>query len=286
MKIIETIAEMRQFVREQRGAGKTIGFVPTMGALHQGHQELFHKAGERCDIVVASIFVNPMQFGVNEDLAAYPRDSEGDARKAAAVGVAALFLPRVEEMYPTGYATQVDVLGITDLLCGKSRPGHFRGVATVVTKLFNIVQPDVAFFGQKDAQQVLVLKRMAADLNMALEIEVVPIVREADGLALSSRNAYLNAKERQAALSLSRSLALAKQEFAAGRRSVQELKQLILEELSKETLAVIDYVEVYSYPDLAKTETVAGQAIVALAVRFGATRLIDNLILGGTEGCY
>ncbi len=286
MKSMETIAEMRAYLKEQRKEGKSIGFVPTMGALHQGHQALFRKAGERCDIVVASVFVNPMQFGVNEDLAAYPRDSEGDARKAAEAGVAALFRPRVEEMYPSGYATQVDVIGITDRLCGKSRPGHFRGVATVVTKLFNIVQPDVAFFGQKDAQQVLVLQRMAADLNMALEIEVVPIVREADGLALSSRNAYLNAKERRAALSLSRSLALAKREFAAGRRSVQELKQLILAELSKEPLAVIDYVEVYSYPNLAATETVAGQALVALAVRFGATRLIDNLILGGTEACY
>lgn len=285
MKIIETVAAMRAFVNEQRDAGKTIGFVPTMGALHQGHQSLLRKAAERCDVVIASVFVNPLQFGANEDLSSYPRDIGGDAEKAAAAGAAAIFHPQVSEMYPHGYASHVDVWGITDKLCGKSRVGHFRGVATVVAKLFNIVQPDVAFFGQKDAQQVLVLRRMVEDLNMTVEIAMAPIVREADGLAMSSRNVYLQPAERKAATVLSRSLSIAQDAFARGERNAAALKSLIQAAISTEELAEIDYVEVHSYPDLAEVDTIKSAALAAVAVRFGGTRLIDNTLLEGERTC-
>lgn len=278
MKIIETVREMREFIAGQRKAGKTIGLTPTMGALHQGHLTLMRTAKAECDIVVASIFVNPTQFGPSEDLESYPRDLAGDAAKAESVGVDAIFHPQPAEMYPTGYATFVNVEGITDKLCGKSRPGHFRGVATVVSKLFNIVEPDIAFFGQKDAQQVAVLKRMVRDLNIPVKIEVVPIVREADGLALSSRNTYLSKEERLAALVLSRSLRLAVQAFENGERNAAVLKSLVQAAIQREQLANIEYVELYSYPDLLDINELTGEAILALAVRFGATRLIDNVI--------
>ena len=280
MRIIETVAEMRAFVAAERKAGKSIGFVPTMGALHLGHQTLMRRAGESCDVVIASVFVNPMQFGVNEDLDAYPRDRAGDAAKAEEAGVAALFYPSVEEMYPAGFASHVDVWGITEKLCGKSRTGHFRGVATVVTKLLNIVQPDRAFFGQKDAQQVLVLKRMASDLNLPVSIETVPIVREADGLALSSRNVYLSLEERDAALVLSRSLSMAEEAFAAGERCARTLRLLVEKNIAAQVSAKIDYVEIWSYPDLEEIEGGIDRALLAVAVRFGKTRLIDNIILG------
>ncbi len=280
MQIIETVAEMRAFVAAERKAGKSIGFVPTMGALHLGHQTLMRHAAEKCDVVIASVFVNPLQFGVNEDLDAYPRDRAGDAVKAEESGVAALFYPAVAEMYPTGFASHVDVWGITEKLCGKSRSGHFRGVATVVTKLLNIVQPDHAFFGQKDAQQVLVLRRMATDLNLPVNIETIPIVREADGLALSSRNAYLSLEERKAALVLSRSLKLAEKAFAAGERCPGILQSLVEKNIAAEASAKIDYVEIWSYPDLQEIEGMVEKALLAVAVRFGRTRLIDNIILG------
>jgi pantoate--beta-alanine ligase len=278
MKVIETVAEMREFVAAKRRAGKSIGLVPTMGALHEGHLTLMRTAKAKCDVVVASIFVNPTQFGPNEDLDSYPRDLASDAAKAETAGVEAIFHPQPSEMYPEGYAAYVNVEGITDKLCGKSRPGHFRGVATVVSKLFNIVQPDTAFFGQKDAQQVAVLERMVRDLNVPVRIEVVPIVREADGLALSSRNAYLSTEERQAALVLSKSLHLASQAVKNGERQADVLKILAQAKIKEEPLANIEYVELYSYPDLAEIEEVRGQAILAVAVRFGTTRLIDNVI--------
>ena len=281
MKTIQTVAEMRSFVAAARQNGKSIAFVPTMGALHRGHQTLMQKAGEKCDLVIASVFVNPMQFGVNEDLAAYPRNLGADEAKAEAAGVAALFCPSVEEMYPAGFSSHVDVSGITEKLCGKSRVGHFRGVATVVTKLLNIVQPDRAFFGQKDAQQVLVLKRMAADLNLPVCIESLPIVREEDGLALSSRNAYLSGQEREAALVLSRSLKLAEEVFAAGERSAEKIRSLVEHKIAAEESAEIDYVEIYSYPELDTIDAEISEALLAVAVRFGTTRLIDNTILGG-----
>ncbi|BAF58402.1 panthothenate synthetase [Pelotomaculum thermopropionicum SI] len=280
MLVCNTISEIRAFVREARSKGRSIGFVPTMGYLHEGHLELMRRAKERCDTVVISIFVNPTQFGPNEDYDRYPRDLERDARLAGQVGVDAIFNPSVEEMYPAGYCTYVDVERLTGKLCGLSRPGHFRGVCTVVTKLFNIVKPDYAFFGQKDAQQALVIKRMAADLNMDLEVITVPTVREADGLAMSSRNVYLDPEQRRAALVLSRSLEKAGEAFRAGERDASKLRQMVLDMIKAEPLANIDYVEIYSYPELEPLDQINGPALLALAVKIGQTRLIDNAILG------
>lgn len=279
MLIIETVAAMKEFVREARKAGQTIALVPTMGALHRGHAALMARARPQADIVVASIFVNPTQFGPNEDFAKYPRNLTADAATAEAAGVDVIFHPTPDEMYPHGFSTYVDVETITDCLCGSSRPGHFRGVATVVTKLFNIVQPHTAFFGQKDAQQVLVLKRMAEDLNMNLAIEIVPTVREADGLALSSRNAYLSPAERQAALVVPRTLAAVQAAVAAGERSIVRLTDIARQTIASEPLASLDYAEIYQYPTLTAIEQLADKALLAVAVKIGTTRLIDNAIL-------
>lgn len=280
MFIFHTIAEIREFVRQARAGGHAIGFVPTMGCLHEGHLELMRRAREHCDTVIVSIFVNPTQFGPKEDFARYPRDLERDAHMAEGVGVDAIFNPSVEEMYPAGCCTYVDVERLTDKLCGLSRPSHFRGVATVVTKLFNIVKPDCAYFGQKDAQQVLVIQRMANDLNMGLEVVTVPTVREADGLAMSSRNVYLTSEQRLAALVLSRSLQKAREIFSAGERDAAKLRQLVVDMLAAEPLAELDYVELYSYPELEPADRIKCPALLALAVKFGRTRLIDNTILG------
>jgi len=279
MRIIETIAEMTEFVRQVKGEGKSIALVPTMGSLHEGHLTLMRQAGKACDVVVASIFVNPTQFGPNEDFDKYPRDLANDSKAAASAGVQVIFHPQIREMYPEGYASFIEVEGITQKLCGLSRPGHFRGVATVVNKLLHIVQPDKAFFGQKDAQQVMVLKRMVADFNMSVILEVVPIVREADGLALSSRNAFLSAEERQAALSLSRSLEVAKALVASGEEDVAKIQSLVAAEIETEKLTEIEYVQMYSYPLLQDISKITGPALLALAVRIGKTRLIDNVIL-------
>lgn len=279
MRILETIVQVKEFVQAAKQQGKTIGLVPTMGALHEGHLTLMREAKQQHQVVIASIFVNPTQFGPNEDLARYPRDLAGDSEKAASAGVDAIFHPQPSEMYPKGYVTYVEVEGITERLCGQSRPGHFRGVATVVTKLFNIVQPDAAYFGQKDAQQVLVIQRMVEDLHLPVKVIVVPIVREADGLAMSSRNRYLQPKERQGALVLSRSLQLAQELVVAGERNRDSLCRKVRQYIEQEPLAEIDYVEVYSYPDLQAPEQLAAKNIVALAVRIGTTRLIDNVIL-------
>ncbi|MFX4263531.1 pantoate--beta-alanine ligase [Pelotomaculum propionicicum] len=279
MRIFHTIAEIREFVRQARADGHSIGLVPTMGYLHEGHLELMSQAKKQCDTVIISIFVNPAQFGPGEDLASYPRDLDRDAGMAETVGVDAIFNPGVEEIYPSGYCTYVDVERITDRLCGASRPGHFRGVATVVTKLFNIVKPDYAFFGQKDAQQVLVIKRMATDLNMEVEVVTVPTVRERDGLAMSSRNIYLDPAQRQAALSLNRSLKRAAAEVRAGERDAAKIRQLVIDIIKAEPLAEIDYVEIYSHPDLEPVEAIKGPALLALAVKMGRARLIDNIIL-------
>ena len=279
IKVIEMIAEMREFITGVKKQGKTIGFVPTMGYLHEGHLTLMRKAAEKTDFVVASIFVNPLQFGIGEDFEDYPRDLERDIRLAESAGVSLMFTPGVTEMYPGGYGTTVEVGNLTDKLCGRSRPGHFRGVTTVVTKLFNIVEPDIAFFGQKDAQQAVVLKKMAADLNMNLEIEVVPIVRETDGLAMSSRNKYLSPEERKAALVLSQGLELAQNLVAAGVRKTAELISEITDFINREPRARIDYVEILSFPGFAETENMDGRVIIALAVFIGGTRLIDNMVL-------
>lgn len=282
MKVIKTVAEMKNFVRTVKKAGKTIGLVPTMGALHNGHLTLMKAAKEKCDIVIASVFVNPTQFGPNEDFAAYPREFESDCAKLESVGVNAVFHPEASELYPENYTAYVTVDGdITSKLCGAKRPGHFRGVATVVTKLFNITEADHAFFGQKDAQQVVVIKRFVRDLNINVAVEMVPIVRDENGLALSSRNKYLSVAEKEAALVLSASLKAAKEVYTKGEKNVAVLKSLLTKQIQAEPLADIDYVEIYSFPDLEKIETVKGQAIIALAVRFGTTRLIDNTIIGG-----
>lgn len=279
MRLCKTIDEVRSLVSSVRSEGKTVGLVPTMGFLHQGHLSLVQEAKRNCDIVVVSIFVNPTQFGPNEDFKTYPRDLQRDAGLVADLGVDAIFAPEASEMYPAGFSSSVEVAGVSEYLCGASRPGHFGGVATVVTKLFNIVRPDSAFFGQKDFQQVLVIKRLVRDLNLDIRIVDVPIVREADGLALSSRNVYLSPEQRKAALILSRSLNLAKEKVAKGERNIAHLKELVRNNIQSEPLANIDYVELRGIPDLQETEVLQGKALLALAVRFGKTRLIDNIVL-------
>lgn len=282
IKVLTTVAEVKSFVRAVKKAGKTIGLVPTMGALHEGHLTLMRHAKKNADVVIASVFVNPTQFGPNEDFDAYPREFSRDCEKLDSVGVDAVFHPSAEEMYPKGYTAYVTVDGdITNKLCGAKRPGHFRGVATVVTKLFNITEADKAFFGQKDAQQVVVIKRFVCDLNMNVEVNMVPIVRAEDGLALSSRNKYLSDKGKKAALVLSQSLKEAQKAFKSGKKSVTELKALITEKIQAEPLAQIDYIDIYTFPDLEECEMIVKEALVALAVKFGTTRLIDNTILGG-----
>ncbi len=281
MKVLRTIKEIKEYAKTQKQAGKIIGLVPTMGALHEGHLTLMRAAREKCDIVIASVFVNPVQFGPNEDYDAYPRRFEEDCKKLETVPVDAVFHPEPAEMYPDGYATYVNVEGeITHKLCGAQRPGHFRGVATVVTKLMNLSRADEAFFGQKDAQQVVVISRFVEDLNINVHINMVPIVREESGLARSSRNQYLSADEKKAALVLSRSLKAAKMLYADGENKVAELKKVVSDILAAEPMATVDYVELYSFPGLLSIEEVKGPALLAIAVKIGKTRLIDNVILG------
>lgn len=277
MKIAETINELKEIIKSNRKAGKTIGFVPTMGYLHQGHLSLIQAAKKENDFVVVSVFVNPTQFGVGEDLEAYPRDLERDARLSEAAGADVIFHPSVEEMYPGKYLTYVEVEEITKKLCGISRPTHFKGVTTVVNKLFNIVQPDKAYFGQKDAQQVAVIQKMVKDLNMNLEIIPCPIVREEDGLAMSSRNTYLTPEQRKAALILSKSLFAVKEMINDGCKDAAELKKFITSSISSEPLANIDYIEIVDAVTLDDISTLKGSILVALAVKFGKTRLIDNI---------
>lgn len=279
MTIAQTIQETRNTIKEWRRQGYTIGLVPTMGYLHDGHASLMKKAKESCQKVVVSIFVNPMQFGANEDLSTYPRDLEADSRLCESLGVDLIFHPSVEEMYDPGFCSFVDMTGLTKELCGKSRPIHFRGVCTVVTKLFNIVTPDKAFFGQKDAQQLAVIKRMTADLNMDIEIVGCPIIREEDGLARSSRNVYLNKEERQAALILSKTIQLGQQMVQQGTRSASQLLTAMKASLESEPLARIDYVEAVSMDTIQPIDTLQGQVLVAMAVFIGKTRLIDNFIV-------
>ena len=281
MKIFRTVKEMQEFALRLKQEGRRIGLVPTMGALHEGHLTLMRAAKEATDFVIASVFVNPTQFGPNEDFDAYPRRFEEDCRKLESVGVDAVFHPQAADMYPQGFCTYVNVDGdITHKLCGAQRPIHFRGVATVVTKLFNITQADEAFFGQKDAQQVVVVCRFVQDLNLPVHINMVPIVREESGLARSSRNVYLSPEEKTAALVLSRSLRLAKDAYEKGERNAVVLKALVTKEIAREPLAAIDYVDLFSFPALEAIETVDEKSLLALAVRIGKTRLIDNIILG------
>lgn len=281
MILCKTVEELRSEIASAKAAGKTIGLVPTMGALHEGHASLIKAANQENDVVVVSVFVNPTQFGPNEDLDSYPRTLDADCKLAEAQGADIVFAPSPKEMYPSEDMTWVEVTGdVTKVLCGRSRPIHFRGVTTVVSKLFNLAQPDRAYFGQKDAQQVQVLKRMVKDLFFNLQMRIMPIVREADGLAKSSRNTYLSAEERQAGLILSKSLKHAQELFAAGERDPQKLVAATTAMIKTEPMANIDYVEIYQMPDLNECQApMQGENLLALAVRFGTTRLIDNTIL-------
>lgn len=278
MKIVSTIQEVREQVKEWKKEGCTIGFVPTMGYLHEGHASLMDRAREN-DKVVVSIFVNPMQFGPNEDLDSYPRDLEHDAEICREHGVDLIFHPTPEEMYGDNFYTYVDMDVLTQELCGLSRPAHFRGVCTVVTKLFNIVTPDHAYFGQKDAQQLAIIKRMVKDLNMPLEIHGCPIVREEDGLAKSSRNTYLSPEERKAALVLSRSIILGKNMVEEGECDCGKIISAMTEEIQKEPLAKIDYIKMVDLDTMQQITAIEHGVLAAMAVYIGKTRLIDNFIV-------
>ena len=280
MEIITTVAEMKARVAAWKAEGLTIGLTPTMGALHEGHISLMEAARSACDRVVTSVFVNPLQFGPDEDYDNYPRDLERDAGIAESKGVDVIFHPSVEEMYPENYNTYVVMETLTDTLCGASRPGHFRGVCTVVNKLFNIVQPDKAFFGQKDAQQLAIIMRMVSDLNMNLEVVGCPIVREADGLAKSSRNTYLSEEERKAAVILHKGLVKGEEMVSAGEKDVKKVLDAITEIIESEPLARIDYVEAVYFDNIETIDTIEGSVLVAVAVYIGKTRLIDNFIVG------
>ena len=279
MRIIESVSELRNFVSDQKNDGKTIGLVPTMGYLHDGHKSLIETSAKHNDVTIVSIFVNPTQFGVGEDLETYPRDLEHDCVVAQGGGASVIFHPTPEEMYPNGYQTYVSVEDITKILCGKSRPMHFRGVTTVCAKLFNISRADNAYFGQKDAQQLAVILRMIDDLNMNIEIVPCPIVREPDGLAMSSRNTYLSPEERKQAPVLSRSLFEAEKMFRDGIRDIRKIKKKIQEIITSSDIAEIEYIEAVSFPNLIPVDTIDGKTLIALAVKFGKTRLIDNIIL-------
>jgi pantoate--beta-alanine ligase len=285
MEIARTIEEVKQKVRDWKKSGLKVGFVPTMGYLHEGHLSLVREARKRTDRVVVSIFVNPTQFGPNEDYQVYPRDFDRDRELLSKEGVDLIFYPSVEVMYPEGYKTYVEVKDLQDRLCGRSRPGHFRGVCTVVLKLFNIVQPEEAFFGWKDAQQVIILQKMVEDLNLSVKIVPLPLVRDDDGLALSSRNTYLSPEERKAALVLSRSLDLAAELIKSGEKRAEVIKNRMLELIQQEPRARVDYVEIVDLRTLEPLEQVQDNTLIALAVFIGRTRLIDNLriISGGLE---
>lgn len=278
MKIIKTIEELRPIIKGWKKEGLTVGLVPTMGYLHDGHKSLIVKAVAENDRVVVSDFVNPTQFGANEDLSSYPRDIERDAALCEEAGADIIFHPEPEEMYFPDKCTFVDMDKLTKGLCGKTRPVHFSGVCTVVSKLFNIVTPDRAYFGQKDAQQLAVIKRMVRDLNFDITIVGCPIVREADGLALSSRNTYLNKEERQAALILNKSLTLGKEMIEAGEKNAAKVREAIIKNMETEPLAKVDYVEIVDPENLEPVDTIDAPVLVATAVYIGKTRLIDNVV--------
>jgi pantoate--beta-alanine ligase len=279
MKVVTSVAGMKALARRWKKEGKSIGFVPTMGYLHEGHLSLVRESKTRADVTVVSIFVNPAQFGPNEDFKKYPRDLEKDSAYLEKGGVDCLFYPDAAEIYPPGYRTYVEVRGLQDRLCGKARPGHFQGVATVVLKLFDIVGPGLAFFGAKDAQQVLIIGKMAVDLDLDTEVVTCPLVRDPDGLALSSRNAYLSPEERKAALVLSISLRWAERAVAAGERDTAKVIAGIRAAIEAEPLARVDYVEAVDPVNLDPVAEIRGDVLIALAVFVGSTRLIDNIRL-------
>ncbi|MCE9674646.1 pantoate--beta-alanine ligase [Paraclostridium bifermentans] len=278
MKIINNIKEIRKQVKDWKNDGLSIALVPTMGYLHEGHESLIKKASEDNDKVIVSIFVNPMQFGINEDLSTYPRNIDRDSDICEKNGASLIFNPSVEEMYTDGFSTFVDLNNLTSGLCGKSRPTHFRGVCTVVSKLFNIVNPDKAYFGQKDAQQLSIIKQMVTDLNFDIEIVSCPIVREADGLAKSSRNTYLSKEERQASTIINKSLKKAKTLIKSGERDSKNVIDFIKNEINKEPLAKIDYISIVDNNTIKNIKTIEDGSLIAVAVFIGNTRLIDNFI--------
>lgn len=283
MEVVTRIEDLRRIIPAAKREGRTVGLVPTMGALHAGHLSLIDCAKENGDFIVVSIFVNPTQFGPNEDFERYPRPLEADVEKCREAGVDLIFAPIVDVMYPDGYGTYVDVEGVTDMLEGASRPGHFRGVATVVLKLFAAVEPTRAYFGMKDYQQLKVIEKMVRDLNVKLEIVPVPILRESDGLAMSSRNVYLKPEERQAALALYRALNAAKEAVGSGEKDTKAIQRVASDIIKAEPLAKIDYVAVVDPETLAPIDHIEDKILVALAVRIGSVRLIDNMLVGGNN---
>lgn len=278
MQSVSKIKEVREIIKDWKSGGFSIGFVATMGYLHNGHKSLIELARQQNDRVVVSVFVNPTQFGPNEDFAKYPRDIEHDWQICQEAGADLLFAPAAAEMYPDNNLAYIDLKELGDNLCGASRPGHFRGVCTVVGKLFNIITPDQAYFGQKDAQQLAIIKKMVKDLNFAVEIVACPIVREPDGLALSSRNAYLSKQQRQAALILSQSLQAAQELLLKGERDAQVIREFISEQIAGEPLVKIDYIEVVDALSLKPVKNIAAPILVAAAIYVGKTRLIDNFV--------
>lgn len=279
MKVIRSIRRMFGFSKELHLRRRTIGFVPTMGALHKGHVNLIRRARKENNIVVVSIFVNPIQFGPGDDFKEYPRDLKRDALLCGKEGVDVIFYPKIEDMYPAGYKTYVNVESLSDVLCGKVRPGHFKGVATVVVKLFNIVSPDIAYFGQKDTQQAIIIKRMVSDLNMPLKIKVIPTVREKDGLAMSSRNIYLSRDERKEASVLFQVLKLARDLIRQGNTDSSDIIRRMRRLINKKKSAKIQYLSIVDLKDLRPVDKISGKVLLALAVYIGKTRLIDNIIV-------
>jgi len=278
-KVIEKIKEMQEQADSFRRAGKRIGLVPTMGYLHEGHLSLIRNIRNECDIVVVSIFVNPAQFGPQEDLKDYPRDFERDIKLISKTGDAVIFHPEVREMYGNNYLTYVKVKELSDIMCGKTRPIHFEGVTTIVAKLFNIVKPHVALFGQKDAQQAVIIKKMVTDLNFDVEIKISPTIREKDGLAMSSRNSYLNKEEKKDALVLYKSLLTAKEEIEKGERKAELIKEKIREHFEEYPGVSLEYVEIRDFNTLENRVYLEGEVLIALAARAGPARLIDNIIV-------
>ena len=279
MRIIQSTSEIQRTITQLRQTGKTIGFVPTMGALHQGHLSLIEHAKKESDVVLVSIFVNPAQFGPKEDFNQYPRDMQRDTEKCSHAGTDILFTPSAPDIYPEGFRTYVSVEGLSEIMCGQARPGHFRGVATVVLKLFNIVKPHKAFFGQKDFQQTVIIKRMVKDLNVNMDIVVLPTVREADGLAMSSRNQYLSKEDRSAATCLYRALKKGRSLFEDGNKDADKIREIILHTLREEPSVHLEYLAIV-HPETLEEETIAGKGtVIAIAAGIGTTRLIDNIIL-------
>jgi pantoate--beta-alanine ligase len=279
MKVLKTIREMKEVSAELKSCGLSIGFVPTMGSLHEGHLSLVRRSIAQADRTVVSIFVNPTQFGRGEDFKKYPRDLKKDLKILEKEGVDFVFVPEAKEMYPDDYKTYAEVDELQDKLCGRSRPGHFRGVCTIVLKLFHIIEPDLSFFGQKDAQQAIILRKMVKDLDMDEKIEVLPVVRNKEGIALSSRNEYLSLEERKAALCLSKSLKKARSMIEKGERDAEKIIRIMKKIIAEEPLARIDYVEIVEMKELDPLPRIEGEALIALAVFVGKARLIDNIIV-------